>query len=129
MVDNYRTVMLPTIDVIAHDTFEFRRQDHEDKYASRGLFDWTFKYRLVPLLPSATMQITKPFEVPIMAGGLFVITSKYFWELGAYDDGLDTYGVIELSIRSLQYTLKLIFVFFCLSVFLSHFNFNRRRTI
>lgn len=92
MAGNYRTVMLPTIDVIAHDTFEYRRQLHQHIYASRAVFDWNFKYKLVPLHPSTVVHISKPFETPVMAGGLFVITATFFWEIGAYDDGLDTYG-------------------------------------
>lgn len=92
MIGNYRTVMLPTIDVIAYDTFEYRRQLHKHKYASRGVFDWNFKYKLVPLLPSATLDISKPFDTPVMAGGLFVITASFFWELEGYDEGLNTYG-------------------------------------
>lgn len=92
MLDNYRTVMLPTIDVIEHETFEYRRQTHYNTYASRGVFDWNFKYKLVPLVPSMALRMSKPFETPVMAGGLFVMTATFFWELGAYDDGLDTYG-------------------------------------
>lgn len=95
MLDNHRTVMLPTIDVIDHDTFEFKRQNHHNLYASRGVFDWTFKYKLVPLLPSTVARISKPFETPVMAGGLFAITATFFWELGAYDNGLDTYGELN----------------------------------
>lgn len=114
MIGDYRTVMLPTIDVIRFDTFELTRQYHHDLYASRGVFDWYFKYSLVPLLPSNVLHITKPFETPVMAGGLFVITATFFWELGAYDEGLDTYGKIELDIESqiFQCTLKLYIILF-----------------
>lgn len=97
MVVNYRTVMLPTIDVIAHDTLGIRRQNHESVYASRAVFDWSFKYRLVPLHPSTVSNISKPFETPIMAGGLFAITATFFWEIGAYDERLDTYGELIVS--------------------------------
>lgn len=90
MTVDYRIVMLPTIDVIARDTFEYRRQS--TGFAGRGAFNWYFKYQLIPLLPSAIANPTKPFETPIMAGGLFAIHAKFYWELGAYDDGLDTYG-------------------------------------
>ncbi|XP_031624901.1 N-acetylgalactosaminyltransferase 6-like [Contarinia nasturtii] len=104
MIGDYRTVMLPTIDVIAHDTYEYRRQLHKYTYASRAVFDWNLKYKLIPLLPSAALNITKPFATPVMAGGLFVITASFFWELEGYDEGLNTYGgeQFELSFKIWQ---------------------------
>lgn len=92
MANDYRIVMLPTIDVIDSSTFENRRQLFPNGYAGRGVFDWYFKYRVMPLPPSAVANPSKPFKTPIMAGGLFAISAKFFWEIGAYDDGLDTYG-------------------------------------
>lgn len=86
-------VVCPTIDKIDSQTYEYKLQKHhKHAYASRGSFDWTFRYRLLPLLPSDELQPTKPFENPIMAGGLFAISATFFWQLGGYDKGLDTYG-------------------------------------
>lgn len=84
--------MCPTIDVVSSDTFAQSRQGFPSVYAGRGSFDWNFDYKLLPLLPASESQPSKPFENPVMAGGLFAMHTKFFWELGAYDSGLDTYG-------------------------------------
>lgn len=92
IVNDYRTVVCPTIDVVSSETFEQSRQGFQSTYAGRGAFDWNLDYKLLPLLETSAKNPSKPFAIPVMAGGLFAIHAKFFWELGAYDNGIETYG-------------------------------------
>lgn len=55
---DYRTCVCPFIDVIAHDTFEYRAQDE----GARGAFDWEFFYKRLPLLPEDLKHPAEPFK-------------------------------------------------------------------
>lgn len=92
MANDYRTVACPTIDIVDGETFAQYRQGFKSEWAGRGGFDWNFDYKVLTLLPNSVQNPSKPFENPVMAGGLFAIYAKFFWELGAYDEGLETYG-------------------------------------
>lgn len=99
IAENYKVCMCPFIDVIAYDTFEYRAQDE----GARGAFDWQFYYKRLPLLADDLKHPTRPFKSPVMAGGLFAISAKFFWELGGYDDGLDIWGKYDHYSKKYEY--------------------------
>ena len=94
---DFRTVVCPFIDVIDMNNFEYRAQDE----GKRGAFDWELYYKRLDLLPEDLQRPTEPFKSPVMAGGLFAISAKWFWELGGYDEGLMIWGgeQYELSFK------------------------------
>ncbi|XP_045168076.2 probable N-acetylgalactosaminyltransferase 9 isoform X1 [Mercenaria mercenaria] len=87
--------------------------DNIDKYTldyggtgsySVGGFWWSlhFAWRPIPQHEQERRKSsTDPIRSPTMAGGLFAADRKYFFEIGAYDDGMDVWGGenLEISFR------------------------------
>lgn len=88
IVINYRTAVCPLIDAIGKDTFAYAPQDN----GGRGAFDWRLYYKRLRLREREELLLPEPFENPVMNGGLFAISRKFFWELGGYDPGLAIWG-------------------------------------
>ena len=76
-----------------------------------GSFDWSWNYKRLPITKEDEKHPTRPFDSPVrfyllisrfvsatfqvMAGGYFAISTKWFWELGGYDEGLGMYDDIK----------------------------------
>lgn len=98
IVLNPKTSTVPTIGTFKFDTF---RHKHSQK-PKRGVFDWNFIYRFLPLYPEDQKHLEKPVAHPVMLGGAFAIRRDYFLDLGGYDEQLliwngENYEVNKLS--------------------------------
>uniref|UniRef100_A0A3Q2Q1X6 Polypeptide N-acetylgalactosaminyltransferase n=1 Tax=Fundulus heteroclitus TaxID=8078 RepID=A0A3Q2Q1X6_FUNHE len=93
-----KKVPCPVIEVISDKDMSYLLVDN----FQRGIFKWplVFGWSPVPedVIKKNNMKVTDPIRCPVMAGGLFSIDKKYFFELGAYDPGLDVWGGENMEI-------------------------------
>uniref|UniRef100_A0A3Q1BFT6 Polypeptide N-acetylgalactosaminyltransferase n=1 Tax=Amphiprion ocellaris TaxID=80972 RepID=A0A3Q1BFT6_AMPOC len=93
-----KKVPCPVIDVISDKDMSYMLVDN----FQRGIFKWplVFGWSAVPeeYIKKNNMTIADPIRCPVMAGGLFSIDRKYFFELGSYDPGLDVWGGENMEI-------------------------------
>ncbi|KAI4882277.1 hypothetical protein NFI96_027219 [Prochilodus magdalenae] len=96
IAQNRKSIVCPMIDVIDHDNFGYETQAGD---AMRGAFDWEMYYKRIPIPtelqkddPSEPFDGLAKLQSPVMAGGLFAVDRKWFWELGGYDTGLEIWG-------------------------------------
>jgi len=96
MVHDYRISTVPLVDAIDGDTYVFSPQAGGDENGfARGAWDWDLLWKRIPLTKrerARQTHTTSPYRSPAMAGGLFAISRKFFFELGLYDEGLDIWG-------------------------------------
>ncbi|KAM4026068.1 polypeptide N-acetylgalactosaminyltransferase 5 [Anomaloglossus baeobatrachus] len=95
---NRKKVACPVIEVINDKDMSYMTVDN----FQRGIFTWPMNFGWKPI-PTEDLQknnITEmdPIRCPVMAGGLFSIDRKYFYELGTYDPGLDVWGGENMEI-------------------------------
>ncbi|KOC67145.1 Polypeptide N-acetylgalactosaminyltransferase 5 [Habropoda laboriosa] len=104
IADDRTTVVCPIIDVISDDTFEYIPASD----MTWGGFNWKLNFRWYRVaqreMDRRLGDRTAPLRTPTMAGGLFSIDKEYFYELGAYDDGMVIWGGenLEMSFRVWQ---------------------------
>eukprot|EP00051_Salpingoeca_urceolata_P033168 m.19309 g.19309 ORF g.19309 m.19309 type:complete len:636 (-) comp5917_c0_seq1:3732-5639(-) len=94
-------VVTPVIDNIDKDTFKYSGSPN---VVTRGIFTWTLTFSWLDLPyqeQSKRHDPIAPLPSPTMAGGLFSIDKKYFFEVGSYDLGMDVWGGenLEISFR------------------------------
>uniref|UniRef100_A0A665W048 Polypeptide N-acetylgalactosaminyltransferase n=1 Tax=Echeneis naucrates TaxID=173247 RepID=A0A665W048_ECHNA len=93
-----KKVPCPVIEVISDKDLSYMLVDN----FQRGIFKWplVFGWSALPeeYIKKNNMTISDPIRCPVMAGGLFSIDKKYFYELGAYDPGLDVWGGENMEI-------------------------------
>lgn len=95
---DHKKVVCPVIEVISDKDMSYMMVDN----FQRGIFRWSlvFGWSALPeeYIRKNQMKDSDPIRCPVMAGGLFSIDKKYFYELGAYDPGLDVWGGENMEI-------------------------------
>ncbi|KAJ3591907.1 hypothetical protein NHX12_007037 [Muraenolepis orangiensis] len=93
-----RKVACPVIEVISDKDMSYVLVDN----FQRGVFKWPLVFGWNTLskehIKKNKLTVADPIRCPVMAGGLFSIDKKYFYELGAYDPGLDVWGGENMEI-------------------------------
>uniref|UniRef100_A0A8C1YKW0 Polypeptide N-acetylgalactosaminyltransferase 5 n=1 Tax=Cyprinus carpio TaxID=7962 RepID=A0A8C1YKW0_CYPCA len=93
-----RKVVCPVIEVISDKDMGYMLVDN----FQRGIFRWplVFGWSALPeeFIRKNQIKDSDPIRCPVMAGGLFSIDKSYFYELGAYDPGLDVWGGENMEI-------------------------------
>ncbi|XP_074658973.1 putative N-acetylgalactosaminyltransferase 9 [Tubulanus polymorphus] len=93
-------VLCPDIDPIDANTLSYAGSGSN----SVGNFWWAlhFGWEAIPQHERDRRKSPiEPIRSPTMAGGLFAVDRKYFFEIGAYDEGMDIWGGenLEMSFR------------------------------
>ncbi|XP_064454869.1 polypeptide N-acetylgalactosaminyltransferase 11-like [Ornithodoros turicata] len=99
--DDPTTVASPVIAIIDENTFTY--QGDGLHFLQIGTFEWNGDFTWQhPPFGWRPRDLTAPVKSPTMAGGLFAMDRRYFWDLGGYDAGMNGWGGenIELSFRT-----------------------------
>uniref|UniRef100_A0A671QSE3 Polypeptide N-acetylgalactosaminyltransferase 5 n=1 Tax=Sinocyclocheilus anshuiensis TaxID=1608454 RepID=A0A671QSE3_9TELE len=86
---DHKKVVCPVIEVISDKDMSYMLVDN----FQRGVFRWPLVFGWIKGVFFFFLH-----RCPVMAGGLFSIDKSYFYELGAYDPGLDVWGGENMEI-------------------------------
>merc|ERR1719232_156059 len=103
--ENPMGFVVPIIDVIDDKTLEYYHGN--GNYFQVGGFTWSGHFTWVDISQQEMSRRGSPIaptRSPTMAGGLFAVSRKTFWELGSYDEEMDVWGGenLEMSFRIWQ---------------------------
>ncbi|RWS24963.1 N-acetylgalactosaminyltransferase 7-like protein [Leptotrombidium deliense] len=107
IAENRKTVTVPIIDGIDHDTFHYRPVYARNDQHFKGIWEWGMYYKELEVDMEEHLKkhkVSEPYDAPTHAGGLFAIERNYFMTLGGYDPGLLVWGGenFELSFKVWQ---------------------------
>ena len=102
---DHRKIAVPNIDDITPETMDYIRW----MYFREGGFKWTLDYEWKRINPETSEEVlkaaassAKPFRTATTIGCALAINRKYFFEIGAYDEGMLIWGGenLEISFRN-----------------------------
>lgn len=104
--DEPKSFVVPIIDVIDDKTMQY--YNGNGNYFQIGGFTWSGHFTWIDI-PDHEKDRTghdpvAAIRTPTMAGGLFAVDRRYFWEVGSYDEEMDVWGGenLEMSFRVWQ---------------------------
>ena len=92
-----RTAVMPLIEIINSDTLQYQLVG-----VNLGGFSWELVFNWdQPGDVRTSEEQARPRPSPTMAGGLFSMHRKFFFDIGSYDEGMDVWGGenLEMSFR------------------------------
>ncbi|KAF7283654.1 hypothetical protein GWI33_023290 [Rhynchophorus ferrugineus] len=100
--ENSSAVLVPIIDVIEASNLAY--STNGDSSFQVGGFSWSGHFTWIDIQDENDKDKVTPIKSPTMAGGLFAIDRKFFWEIGSYDEQMDGWGGenLEMSFRIWQ---------------------------
>ncbi|XP_019875284.2 polypeptide N-acetylgalactosaminyltransferase 1-like [Aethina tumida] len=100
--DDKTAVLVPIIDVLEAKTLAY--STNGDTSYQVGGFSWSGHFTWIDVQNAEDRKKLTPVKSPTMAGGLFAIDRKFFWDIGSYDEQMDGWGGenLEMSFRIWQ---------------------------